>query len=298
MDQGRCCTRKQLTLTAATPHSFTLPGSSLFLNGSYKHSLLLHHKPSYSCSPIFPMTAFFTRTATVCPTTPRTIEVGCVRMWSSRVQGRISLEVALVGPGIHPCPPSSPAQSNGLLIHRRVLRCFFSLETFCGNIRLFALHYAVAHLSPPPPSPPSHRLGESLRRLLVCMRRFVHWLQLHTKCYSQVHNIFTYTVIRMGVLKSIKNVTLCPGDERDSLFDRHQLHTLQLQYDLKLTAKATVTLAIPSLHGVLYVFKPQLQKYHTRNHDISNKQTRDGIGSDTSRPSLRICGRSATPTDA
>ena len=60
----------------------------------------------------------------------------------------------------------------------------------------------------------------------------------------------------MGVLNSTKNVTLYPGDERDSLFDRHQLHTLQLQYDLKLTAKATVTLAVPSLHGVLYVFKP------------------------------------------
>jgi hypothetical protein len=41
------------------------------------------------------------------------------------------------------------------------------------------------------------------------------------------------------------------GDERDALFDGHQLHTLQLQYDLKLSAKATVTLAVPSLHGVL-----------------------------------------------
>ena len=176
---------------------------------------------------------------------------------------------------------------------------FFSLETFCcGNRSLFVLYYAVAQLSPPPPSPPSHRLGESLPRLLVCMRRFVHWLQRPTKCCSQVHNISTYTVTRMGVLNSTKNVTLCPGDERDSLFDRHQLHTLQLHYDLKLTAKATVTLAVPSLHGVLYVFKPKLHKSHTRNYNISNKKASDGVGSGTSHPSLRICGRSATQTDA
>jgi len=136
------------------------------------------------------------------------------------------------------------------------LRYFFHLRRFVVTEVCLPLYYAVAQRSPPPPSPPSHRLGESLPRLLVCMRRFVRWLQLPTKCCSQVHNISTYTVTRMGVLNSTKNVTLCPGDERDSLFDRHQLHTLQLQYDLKLTAKATVTLAVPSLHGVLYVFKP------------------------------------------
>jgi hypothetical protein len=76
-----------------------------------------------------------------------------------------------------------------------------------------------------------------------------------------------------GRVKEHENATLCPGDERDSLFDRHQLHTLQLQYDLKLTAKATVTLAIPSLHGVLYVFKPQLQNIIPETSAISKHVT-------------------------
>lgn len=57
----------------------------------------------------------------VCHSISRTVEVGCVRMWSCRTQGKVTLAVSFIGPTVTPCPPSSPAASNGLLIHRHVL---------------------------------------------------------------------------------------------------------------------------------------------------------------------------------
>ena len=79
-DQVRSSTRKQLTLGALTPHTFTLP----------------------------------------LPPLQRTVEVGCVRMWSCHVTGSVSLSVAFIGPTLTPSPPASPAASSGLLIHRFV----------------------------------------------------------------------------------------------------------------------------------------------------------------------------------
>jgi hypothetical protein len=68
------------------------------------------------------MITFFARSPPVVfsanPSAPRTVEVGCVRMWSSGAQGKVTLAVAFIGPSISPCAPPSPAESSGLLLHR------------------------------------------------------------------------------------------------------------------------------------------------------------------------------------
>ena len=121
--------------------------------------------------------------------------------------------------------------------------CAFTLVTPCYSVLLLLLL---------PSSPPSHLPAASSRHLPVCTRFSAHWLHPRTRCCCQVTSILLLLLLLLLLPPPPPpHSIISTGDERDALFDGHQLHTLQLQYDLKLSAKATVTLAVPSLHGVL-----------------------------------------------
>ena len=65
---------------------------------------------------------------------------------------------------------------------------------------------------------------------------------------------FTTSACFHSTLRSLppsSHKMLQPGDSRDALFDGLLLHTLQLEYELKLSGKASVTLSVPSLHSML-----------------------------------------------